>query len=312
MLVGFIGLGKMGGHMAANLQKAGFSLVVNDIHRDAALSHLTAGAQWAATPRQIAIQCPVIFTSLPTPDDFKNVVQGANGILAGLREDTACFDLSTNSVNVLRQFHSEFLSHGAHLLDAPVSGGPDGAASRQLAIWVGGERAVYDKHLALLNAMADQADFIGAVGAGTIAKLVHNCAAAAVNVVLAEVFTLGVKAGVEPLSLWKAIRKGGTGRRRVFDRMGAQFLQGRYDPADFAHRLAHKDVSLALSLAKEVNVPMRLSSLALEELTEASNRGWGDRDSRVSMLLQQERSGIEPLAIDPALIREVLEDAKSN
>ena len=136
-----------------------------------------------------------------------------------------------------------------------------------------------------------QARYIGPIGAGSIAKLVHNAAGAAVNIVLAEVFTMGVKAGVEPLPLWEAIRQGAGGRSRLFDRMSDHFLTGSYDPADFALRLLHKDVSLACQLAREVGVPMRLTNLALLELTEALNRGWGKRDSRVGMLLQQERAG---------------------
>ena len=155
--------------------------------------------------------------------------------------------------------------------------------------------------------MGDQARYIGAVGAGTIAKLVHNCAGAAINAVLAEVFTMGIKAGVDPLPLWEAVRQGASGRQRVFDRLGSHFLTGTYDPPPFALRLLHKDVSLATQLASEVGVPMRLSTLALQELTEALNRGWGNRGSAAHMLLQQERAGIEPLQVDPAQIKAVLD-----
>jgi 3-hydroxyisobutyrate dehydrogenase len=125
------------------------------------------------------------------------------------------------------------------------------------------------------------------------------------SVALAEVMTMGVKAGVEPLELWEAVRQGATGRQRSFDRLG-KFLSGTYDPADFALGLMHKDVSLAIGLGKEVDVPMRLSNLALEELTEAMNRGWAHRDSPVSGLLQVERSGIEPLTVDMDKIKAIL------
>src|SRR6202021_4191195 len=118
---------------------------------------------------------------------------------------------------------------------------------------------------------------------------------------------LGVKAGVEPRQLFAAIRQGAGGRARLFDRMQKQFLTGVYEPPDFALRLLHKDVSLACQLGREVGVPMRLSHLALAELNEALNRGWSERDSRVGMKLQEERSGIEPLAVDPARLKEVLE-----
>src|SRR5207237_5911356 len=143
------------------------------------------------------------------------------------------------------------------------------------------------------------------IGAGTIAKLVHNCTSAVMNVALAEVFTMGIKAGVEPLDLWQAVRQGATGRARTFDRLG-KFLSGTYDPADFALRLLHKDVSLAVGLGKEVGVPMRLANLALEELTEALNRGWSTRDSRVGMLMQVERAKLTHPAVDSAKIAAVL------
>jgi 3-hydroxyisobutyrate dehydrogenase len=215
--------------------------------------------------------------------------------------------LSTNAVDVVRSLHAQFAEKGVHFLDAPVSGGPSGANSGKLAIWVGGDKAIFDKYKAQLDAMGDQALYIGPIGAGTIAKLVHNAAGAAVNVVLSEVFTMGVKAGVEPLQLFAAIRQGAGGRARLFDRMQKQFLTGVYDPPDFALRLLHKDVSLACQLAREVSVPMRLTNLAREELTEAMNRGWQQRDSRVGSLLQQERAGIPPIAVDPARIKAVMD-----
>ncbi len=304
MQVGFIGLGTMGGSMAANLQKAGVSLVVHDLHRQAAGRHLAAGAVWADTPRAVAEACEVVFTSLPAPPDVAAV--GA-GLAEGIKPGSAWFDLSTNSLTVVRALAAQFAAAGVAFLDAPVSGGPKGAASGRLAIWVGGDRAVFERHKALLEAMGDRARYIGDVGAGTIAKLTHNAAGAAINVVLAEVFTMGVKAGVEPLALWEAIRQGATGRNRTFDRMGDHFLPGSYDPPEFAFRLIHKDVSLAAELAREVGVPMRMVNLALAEMTETLNRGWGGRDSRVSMKLQEERAGIGPLAVDPREIRAVLE-----
>src|SRR5262249_58275486 len=110
---------------------------------------------------------------------------------------------------------------------------------------VGGEGQCATRLKAVLDAMGDQAKYIGPIGAGTIAKLVHNCTSAVMGVALAEVFTMGIKAGVEPLDLWAAVRQGATGRQRTFDRLG-RFLSGKHDPADFAFRLLHKDVGLAL------------------------------------------------------------------
>jgi 3-hydroxyisobutyrate dehydrogenase-like beta-hydroxyacid dehydrogenase len=292
MKVGFIGLGMMGKGMAANLQKAGHQLIVHDIRRAAAEPYLANGATWADSPKAVGEQAEVVFTSLPVPADVEAVALGPNGLIEGMKPDTAFFDMSTNSVSVVRKISAAFAEKNIYMLDSPVSGGPSGAASGKMAIWVGGDEQQFNRHAAVLGAMGDQAAYIGPIGAGTIAKLVHNCTSAVLNVALAEVFTMGIKAGVPPLELWEAVRQGATGRPRTFDRLG-KFLAGQYDPADFALRLLHKDVSLAVGLGKEVGVPMRLANLALEELTEAMTRGWGTRDSRVGMLLQVERSGIE-------------------
>ncbi len=307
MKIGFIGLGTMGAGMAANLQKAGYQLVVNDLTRQAASRHLNDGAIWADTPKQVAEQCEVVFTSLPTPADVRKVGTGENGLIEGFKPGSAWFDLSTNAVDVVRDLESILKEKGVEFLDAPISGGPRGANSGKLAIWVGGDKAAFDKYQPALSAMGDQARYIGAIGAGSIAKLVHNASSAAINVVLSEVFTMGIKAGVEPLQLFEAVRQGASGRARVFDRLSNQFMTGVYDPPDFALRLLHKDVSLACQLAREVGVPMRLTNLAHQELTEALNRGWGHRDSRVGALLQQERAGIEPIKVDPAKIKAVLD-----
>jgi 3-hydroxyisobutyrate dehydrogenase len=306
MQVGFIGVGTMGAGMAANLQKAGHRLVVHDVRRASAEPFLAAGAIWAPTPKAAAAEAEVVFASLPGPPEVEAVALGADGLLAGFRPGGAFFDLSTNSPTTVRRIHAVFAERKVHMLDAPVSGGPRGAKSGKLAIWVGGERAIFDKHKALLDAMGDQARYIGPIGAGSVAKLVHNCAGYAVQAALAEVFSLGVKAGVEPLALFEAVRQGAGGRRRTFDGLADQFLPGSYDPPSFALRLAHKDVSLATLLGRELKVPMRIAGLALEELTEAMNRGWADRDSRVAMVLQQERAGVE-IKVDKARIQAVLE-----
>ena len=308
MQVGFIGLGTMGASMAANLQKAGYTLVVHDVQRQNASHHIQAGAQWAASPRAVAEACEVVFLSLPGPPEVEAVALGAEGLIAGFKQGSACFDLSTNSPTLVRRIAKIFAERGMHLLDAPVSGGPAGAKSGKLAIWVGGDKAIFDKHKAVLDAFSDAASYVGPIGAGSVAKLVHNCAGYAIQAALAEVFAMGVKGGVEPLALWEAVRTGAVGRRRTFDGLIDQFLPGKYDPPAFALRLAHKDVSLATQLGREFGVPMRLAELALAEMTEARNRGWDNRDSRVPMLLQLERAGVsvavEARGIEAALERD--------
>ena len=291
MKVGFIGIGLMGSSMALNVRAKGHDLVVNDIRREASAPHLKAGAAWADSARKVAEASDVVFTSLPGPKEVEAV---AEELLQGMRKGTAWFDLSTNSPTVVRRLHERFAAKGIALLDAPVSGGPAGARSGQLALWVGGDRAEFDKYKAVLDAIGDQAAYIGPIGAGTVAKLVHNMAGYALMAALAEVFTLGVKAGVEPLALWEAVRQGAMGRKRVFDRLSEQFLRGKYEPAAFALKLGHKDVTLATELARELNVPMKIANVVHSEMTEALNRkGWADIDSRVFMTLQEERAGVK-------------------
>jgi 3-hydroxyisobutyrate dehydrogenase len=309
MQVGFIGLGTMGAHMARNLQKAGTKLVVHDARRAAAEPHLGAGALWAETPRKVAEAAEVVFTSLPGPPEVEAVALGADGLAAGLRKGSAYFDLSTNSPTVVRRIHAAFAERGLHMLDAPVSGGPKGAETGKLALWVGGDHAIFERYKSLLDALGDRARYVGPIGAGSVAKLVHNCAGYALQTVLAEVFTLGVKGGVEPLALFEAVRQGASGRRRTFDGVIDQFLPNVYEPPAFALKLAHKDVTLATALGRELGVPMRLCNMALEEMTEAMNRGWAGRDSRVAMLLQEERAGVS-IAVDPAKIKEAVAQDK--
>src|SRR5246127_2418004 len=242
MRIGFIGLGMMGKGMAANLQKAGHELVVFDLSRAAAEPFLAKGATWANSPKQVGEQTEVVFTSLPVPADVEQVALGPSGLIEGMRPDTAFFDMSTNSVATVRKIHAAFAEKNLYMLDSPVSGGPSGAASGKMAIWVGGDEQQFNRHKSVLDAMGDQAAYIGPIGAGSIAKLVHNCTSAVLGVALAEVMTMGIKAGVEPLELWQGGGQGGARRARTFDRLG-RFLSGQHDPADFALRLLHKDVS---------------------------------------------------------------------
>ena len=311
MKVGFIGLGTMGASMASNLQKGGHELVVSDVRKEAAAAHLNAGAVWKDTPKQVAESVEAVFTSLPGPVEVEQVALGPEGLIHGMKKGAAFFDLSTNSPTLMRRLHATFKEKGLYVLDAPVSGGPKGAKSGKLALWVGGEKDVYDRFKPVLDAIGDQPYYVGPIGAGSTAKLVHNCAGYAVQTALAEVFTMGVKAGVDALTLWKAVRQGAGGRRRTFDGLADQFLPNSFDPPAFALKLAHKDVTLATTLAKEVGVPMRLANLTLEEMTEALNRGWQTRDSRSAMILQLERSGVK-IEVDREDLRAIMRADSNN
>ena len=310
MKVGFIGLGTMGGSMAFNTIQGGHELVVHDIRRESATRHLEAGATWADSPREVAEASDIVFTSLPGPTEVEAVFLGEDGILQGMSAGKVYFDLSTSTPNLIRRLHDIASGQAVEVLDAPVSGGPRGAESRNLAIWVGGDKDVFDRCRPALDAIGDKAYYVGPIGCGAVAKLVHNCAGYVIQTALAEVFTMGVKAGVEPLALWQAVRRGAQGRRGTFEGLAEHLLPGKFDPPDFALRLARKDVDLAVGVGREYDVPMRLANLALQEMTEAMNRGWGDRDSRVAMLLQEERAGVE-VRVDEDVLRAALEAEKS-
>jgi len=292
MRIGFIGLGAMGRHMAANLQRAGHELQVYDLRK------VEGFANQKTSPADAIKGCEILFTSLPGPAEVEAVGQQVEGI-------SAWFDTSTNSPTVIRKIHEKLKARGVQFLDAQVSGGPKGAETGKLAIWIGGDKAVFKKYLPVIKAIGDQPLYVGPIGAGTVAKLAHNAASFAVQAALAEVFTLGVKGGVEPLALFKALRQGASGRKRTFDRLAEHFLPGKFDPAAFSLRLAHKDVSLAMELARECGVPMKIGTVALQELEEGMRRGWAERDCRVTMTLQSERAGVD-VRVPPDSLREAL------
>ena len=303
--VGYIGLGVMGGAMAANLQKAGYRLVVNHRRPEAAKRFIDAGAVWAETPRALAAQCEVIFTCLPTIETIEAVALGPNGLIEGIRRDCAYFEMSTNSVEIAKRMHAAFAERGAHMLDAPISGGPKGAIRGKLAIWVGGEKSVYERYEPVLRAMGDHPIHIGAIGAGLVTKVVHNCSSQAIQAAITELFVLGVKAGAEPVALWEAIRQGSIGRRRTFDGLANHFLDNSYDdPVEAALRIIQKDMMVATELGRDLGVPMRMANMALADILEAMNRGWAERDARSVMLLPQERVGVS-IAASPDAIKEV-------
>ena len=307
--VGFVGLGTMGANMAFNCLQGGNDMIVHDIRRESATPHLEAGAVWADTPREVAESSDVVFTSLPGPVEIEAVALGESGLLEGLTEGKTYFDLSTNSPTVIRHIHEVMAARGVSVLNAPVSGGPRGAKSRNLAIWVGGDKDLFDKYKSVLDSIGDKAYYVGPIGCGAVAKLVHNCSGYIIQTALAEVFTKGVKAGVEPLALWQAVRRGAQGRRGTFEGLAEHLLPGNFDPPDFALRLARKDVDLAVGVGREFDVPMKLANITLAEMTEAMNRGWDGRDSRVSMLLQEERAGVE-VRVDPEILKQALESER--
>jgi 3-hydroxyisobutyrate dehydrogenase-like beta-hydroxyacid dehydrogenase len=294
MKIGFIGLGNMGGPMALNLMKAGHALIVNDVRRDAGKAHLEGGAKWADSPRAVARESELILTSLPGPPEVEAVALGADGIIHGAVPGSIYADLSTNSPTAMRKIHAAFKEKGVHVLDAPVSGGVIGAKRGSLQVMVGGEESIFREVKDVLRAVGNNVGYMGPIGAGTIAKLVHNMISIVTRSIVAEGFTLGVKAGVKAEALLEAIRGASFGQGLILSHMIPDVvLKGDFDAVRFALKLARKDVGLATALAREYNVPMPLASLGEQILMEAMARGWGDKDSTSPWMLQEEAARVQ-------------------
>ena len=292
--VGFIGLGNMGGGMAGNIQKAGYPMVVYDINEGATRPFLEAGARLAGSPAEVASQCDITLTSLPGPREVESVAAGPEGVLQGAKPGSVYIDLSTSRPTLIRELEPRFREKGIHVLDAPVSGGKSGAQSRNLAVMVGGDKEVFERVKPLLDAFGDKVFYAGEIGAGSVAKLVHNMIGHGVRQAIAEGMTLGVKAGVETEALWQCIRRGSLGRMNVLhEGFVRTVFKAEYEPASFALSLARKDIGLATELAKEFDVPMPVANLAEQFAIQAMNRGWGGMDSTVVVRLQEEQADVE-------------------
>ena len=294
MRIGFIGLGNMGGPMALNLIKAGHTLVVHDVRREAAAPHLAAGAKWSDSPAAVARESELILTSLPGPREVEAVALGSNGIVHGAIAGTIYADLSTGSPTVMRKLYAAFKDRGVHVLDAPVSGGVIGATRGTLQVMVGGEESIYNEVKDVLKAFGHNVGYMGAIGSGTIAKLVHNMISIATRGLIAEGFTLGVKAGVKPEALLEAVRGASYGQGYMLSHMLPDVIfKGDFDTVRFACKLARKDIGLATELAREYDVPMPMASVAEQIMIEALARGWGDKDSTAPWMLQEEAAGVQ-------------------
>lgn len=288
MRVGFIGLGTMGAIMAGNLAARGHQLVVYDVRAGSAEPLVDAGALAVQSPREVAAQADLVLTSLPGPAEVAEVAAGPEGILTGGSPGMVHLDLSTNSWPEVRGLAVRYRERELHFLDAPVSGGPSGAASRRLAVWVGGDEDAFARARPVLTDLADRVARVGDVGAGTVVKLVHNATGNAMNLLFAELFLLADTAGVDPLTLWRNVREGAVGRRRTYDGLAAHFLPQRYDPPALTLDLARKDTQLLVEMAGAVDASVPRMEEVLHRMDEAVAQGWGRRDSRVTMLQVQE------------------------
>jgi 3-hydroxyisobutyrate dehydrogenase len=295
MKIAFIGLGTMGSRNVKNLQKRGHELVVYDVRREAGEAALQAGARWAETPADAARQGDFIMTSLPGPKEVEQVALGENGIIHGARPGSIYIDVSTSSPNLIRHIASVLGERGVKVVDAPVSGGAIGAEQATLQVMVGCPPELFEQVKPVLLGIGDKVSYIGEVGAGEVAKLVHNQIALVVQQAVAEGITLGVKAGVAPEKLLEAIRGGAYGRGGggVGQSMENIIFKANWDTPRFALALARKDLGLATDLASDFSVPMPLAAAAEQNLIECLNRGWGGKDMSAAWMLQEARAQVE-------------------
>lgn len=311
MNIGFIGLGNMGNGMANNILKAGYHLTVFDVRSEIIKPFVDAGAVQANSPKAVAQASDIVFTSLPGPKEVEAVALGEKGLVEGLHPGMVYIDLTSSSPTTARRIYDIFKEKGVAVMDSPVSGGVPGAKSGKLSMMVGGDEDIFQKCLPVLKSFGDKITYTGKIGCGSICKLMHNCIGYGIQTITAECLTLGVKAGVEPMALWRVLRDGGTGQGVMFNRVMPDIvLRGKFDPPHFALRLAFKDVNLATTLGREFEVPMPMANLTLQEMMSALNRGWGDKDSRIPMLLQEERAGGIKVRIPDAELDEELNRIK--
>jgi 3-hydroxyisobutyrate dehydrogenase len=289
--VGFIGLGKMGAGMAARLAGAGFPLVVYDIRAEAAAR--IDGAKVVASPRDVATAADVICTSLPGPSEAEEVFFGSDGVLSGLRQGALCIDFTTNAPRLVRRIATALGERGAEFLDAPVSGGVEGARNGQLTVLVGGSGEAVAKSRPLLDVLATKVLHVGEVGAASVCKVLHNCAVFVANLATVECLTAGVKAGVPAATLVEVFQASGLGRNLDLQvAMPATLFRGNFEPRYFM-RTALKDMSLATELAREYGAAMELADVCERDMREAVNRGWSDKDNTIFLTLREERAGAE-------------------
>lgn len=300
--VGFVGLGNMGSGMAANVARAGYPLVVHDVRGATVRAFAERGARVADSAAAVARLVDVVVTSLPGPAEVEAVGVGRGGVLDGIRPGGVWVDTSTSRPTLIRELESRFRARNAHVLDAPVSGGKSGAATRNLAVMVGGDRAVFDRVRPILEAFGDKVFYAGAIGAGSVCKLAHNMVGHSVRQAVAEALTLAVKAGVEAEAAWECIRRGALGRMHyLHEGVPRTVFRDCYDPPTFSLALARKDVALATELGREFDVPMPMTNLAEQFAIEAMARGWGHLDNNVVFRLQEEAARVEVRApqVDP-------------
>ncbi|HET9107488.1 MAG TPA: NAD(P)-dependent oxidoreductase [Steroidobacteraceae bacterium] len=255
--IGFIGLGNLGSKLAATLLRNGSELIVHDLDERAAGPLLERGAHWAATPRELAQRADIVITCLPSPAVSAHVLQQREGVLEGLWANKLWLEMSTTEAGEVRRLGELVLRTGAWPLEAPVSGGCHRAASGNISIFVGGERAVFEQALPLLRLMGRRIIHVGPLGSASVLKVVTNYLAFANLAALTEAWTVALKAGMDPKTTYEAI-KASSGNSFVHETESQVILNGSYD-INFTVDLVLKDIGLFLEVAHAHGVPTELA-----------------------------------------------------
>ena len=301
--VGFVGVGRLGRHLAGSLLRSGFDLTVHDRDPDATAALADAGARLAESPAGAAAGADAVLTCLPSPGAVADVVAGDDGVLAGLRSGATWIDTSTNERDELLRLAALAGAQGVSTLEAPVTGGVHLAASGEITVIVGGEPDVVAAHLPLLRALGSRVYHVGPLGRASDLKVITNMLAFVHLVACGEALMLAKRAGVDLRDAYDVIAAS-SGTSFVHETEGQVILNGSYD-IGFTLDLALKDLGFAVALGDETGVPLELASVVRTRFLEAAERYGGSAWSpRVVQLLEDEvgealRAPGFPASLDP-------------
>jgi 3-hydroxyisobutyrate dehydrogenase-like beta-hydroxyacid dehydrogenase len=287
MRVGFVGLGRMGLPMARNLLGAGHELVVHSRETKAIEQLLRDGARSANSPREVASLVDVFCSCRVSPEQSIDVFLGADGVVAAAKAGLLCMDFATIDPATSRRIGAGLAERDIGFLDAPVSGGPDGAAAASLSIMVGGSEGDFARGRLVLESLGKTIFHIGDIGSGVSAKLCNNVITGTLHVLIAEAMVLGTKLGIEPARLYEVLRAS-SARSNTLERVVPNhFLPGNYEPAS-ALAMMIKDLECVTATAKSVGVRMLLPAVAQQCYVEAAGLGHGEKDLAAVILPMEE------------------------
>jgi 3-hydroxyisobutyrate dehydrogenase-like beta-hydroxyacid dehydrogenase len=272
----FIGTGTMGFPMAERFIRAGYSPLIYDQNPQCVDALVELGGRRASDLMQVSSSANVVFLSLPGPIQVQEVVSGEQGLMHNLKPDSVIVDLSTSAAETSRRLSQQCRTRDIQFLDAPVSGGVKGCRDGSLILMMGGHQPTVDKIRPLLDVISREVVYLGESGSGNIAKLVHNQLYLCGEVLFYEALVLAGKSGVELPTLIKILNDSGLGG--IHTKMSGRVLERQHDQPVFSLALAEKDVALALSEGRSLDVPMPASSAAHQTLLAARAAGFGNRN----------------------------------